>query len=349
MTAEQRERLRAPEHAAFGIALIRPTPNGELPTRRVFEDRDGNEIAQFDIWRRGYDARQRGWYINASKTEQLAISEPYISFSLAVPMLTISAPLHGRAHGVVGLDLKLDSYSAKARVLQFGKTGSAVVFNGDGKIIAHPNYGEMFSRTMTDPRFARLPTIDDLESPLEKAVLADWRKTGQSAGKIRWSDGQDYLLPYRERRARSDVHSQSAADRQRQRVCSRHPQAERTGQDTGPDHVPAVHSSGVDHRHSHVDDVEVDHLAGRTTARPWRAPSKPIGSFVRELNTLGTTVYQAQRAVWSFSRLAPREIVRGVLNGTISTELGGTRQEITAFFTDVRGSRRCRRKPIPMC
>ena len=41
--------------------------------------------------------------------------------------------------------------------------------------------------------------------------------------------------------------------------------------------------------------------------------------------------------MWSFSRLAPREIVRGVLDGTISTELGGTRQEVTAFFTDVRG------------
>ena len=76
---------------------------------------------------------------------------------------------------------------------------------------------------------------------------------------------------------------------------------------------------------------QAEHLQAMTS------PSKPIGSFVRELNTLGTTVYQAQRAVWSFSRLAPREIVRGVLDGTISTELGGKRQEITAFFTDVRG------------
>ena len=51
------QRLHAPANAAFGITLMRPTANGELPTRRVFEDRDGNEIAQLDIWRRGYDAR----------------------------------------------------------------------------------------------------------------------------------------------------------------------------------------------------------------------------------------------------------------------------------------------------
>jgi len=67
-------------------------------------------------------------------------------------------------------------------------------------------------------------------------------------------------------------------------------------------------------------------------------PSKiAIGSIIAELGTLGETIHKAQRAIWSFSRLAPREIVRGVLDNSISTELGGTRQEITALFTDVRG------------
>jgi adenylate cyclase len=179
MDAEQRDRLHAPADAAFGISLIRPTATGELPTRRVFEDRDGNQIAQFDIWRRGYDARKRGWYVNASQTEQLAVSQPYLSFSLAVPMVTISAPLRGRVQGVVGLDLKLDSYSASAGFLRFSKKGSAVVFAGDGSLIAHPDYAEMFARTMTDPRFARLPHIDDLQGPLEKAVLAQDRTRGR--------------------------------------------------------------------------------------------------------------------------------------------------------------------------
>jgi adenylate cyclase len=66
-------------------------------------------------------------------------------------------------------------------------------------------------------------------------------------------------------------------------------------------------------------------------------PEKPTTSFIREINTLGQTVHQAQRAIFSFSRLAPKEIVRGVLDNSISSELGGTRQEITVFFTDVWG------------
>ncbi|WP_176722059.1 adenylate/guanylate cyclase domain-containing protein [Bradyrhizobium sp. LMTR 3] len=66
-------------------------------------------------------------------------------------------------------------------------------------------------------------------------------------------------------------------------------------------------------------------------------PKNAVRSFIDELDTLGRTIHNSRRAIWSFSRLAPREIVRGVLDNSISTELGGKRQEITALFTDVRG------------
>ena len=45
----------------------------------------------------------------------------------------------------------------------------------------------------------------------------------------------------------------------------------------------------------------------------------------------------AQRAIWSFARFVPKEIVRRVVDNSISTELGGVRQEISIVFTDVRG------------
>jgi hypothetical protein len=47
-------------------------------------------------------------------------------------------------------------------------------------------------------------------------------------------------------------------------------------------------------------------------------PAKPIGSLITEMKTLGDTIHRAQRAIHSFSRLAPREIVRGVLDNSIS-------------------------------
>jgi adenylate cyclase len=44
----------------------------------------------------------------------------------------------------------------------------------------------------------------------------------------------------------------------------------------------------------------------------------------------------AHRTIWSFARFIPKDIVKGIIDGSISTELGGVRQEVTILFTDVR-------------
>jgi len=62
----------------------------------------------------------------------------------------------------------------------------------------------------------------------------------------------------------------------------------------------------------------------------------PVTSYVKEIYELGNTVNLAQRAIWSFARFVPKEIVRRVIDNSISTELGGVREEITVVFTDVR-------------
>jgi adenylate cyclase len=65
--------------------------------------------------------------------------------------------------------------------------------------------------------------------------------------------------------------------------------------------------------------------------------SSPVASYIKEVRELGLTVSLAQRAIWSFSHFVPKELVRRVVDNSISTELGGARQEITVLFTDVRG------------
>jgi adenylate cyclase len=62
----------------------------------------------------------------------------------------------------------------------------------------------------------------------------------------------------------------------------------------------------------------------------------PVSSYVKEIYELGTTINLAQRAIWSFARFVPKEIVRRVIDNSISTELGGVREAITVVFTDVR-------------
>ena len=49
----------------------------------------------------------------------------------------------------------------------------------------------------------------------------------------------------------------------------------------------------------------------------------PVTSHIAEIHELGNTVNLAQRAIWSFAHFVPKEIVRRVLDNSISTRLGG--------------------------
>jgi hypothetical protein len=64
------------------INLVRPTPGGDLPMRRIFQDRQSNEISEVDLWKYGYDAATRPWYTQTMKLERAYVTEPYLSFSL---------------------------------------------------------------------------------------------------------------------------------------------------------------------------------------------------------------------------------------------------------------------------
>jgi len=120
---EQRSRLRAAPGADVAINSVRPTGD-ELPMRRVFEDKQGNEIGQLDLWKYGYDARTRSWYRDTKTTHTLLVSSPYLAFSIGSPVITVSAPLQGNVNGVLAADLKLDSFSDFVQEQRPGQHGT---------------------------------------------------------------------------------------------------------------------------------------------------------------------------------------------------------------------------------
>lgn len=339
LNGEQRTRLNAPEHAANAVTLIHPNADGDLPTTRIFLDHDGRPIARQEIPRRGYDARHRVWYLAAQKSGQLVVSPPYLSFALQVPMITFSAPLRGTGTmpGVVGADLKLDTYSTSQDALKFGENGYAVIFDTEDTVIAHKDYAAMFANSSADPAGPRLPSTRDLAGSVAGAVITAWDKSNHIRGKLRWSDGEEYF--YR-------LESIQLGPTLTAGVALIAPEKEFAGSIRALTFQSRALALGAfalfipfawlfgTRMSKKIQAITAEAAQLQTMTAP---PEKPIGSVVRELNTLGGTLHKAQRAIWSFSRLAPREIVRGVLDNSISTELGGARQEITAFFTDVRG------------
>lgn len=337
LTEDQRERLRAPPHSDLVIGLVRPTPGGELPMRRVFQDRQGNELDEIDLWKYGYDARKRSWYWQTMRSDRPYVSAPYLSFSIGAPVITVSAPLRGKVPGVLAADLKLDTFSDFVQAQRPGQNGTVMIFDQAGSLIAHRDFAEFVTGAMTHPLQSQLPSIDEINSGVVASVLRRSHNLDKNEGTIRDADGRDYLFRLTKFAlgegyggsilllAAQDDFVQSVRDLQFKGLV--------LAIIVGTAFIPVVWMFGSTMSRTLKRITEQASQLQRL-AEPSLAP---VTSHIREIHELGTTLTLAQRAIWSFAHFVPKEIVRGVIDGSISTRLGGVKQEITLVFTDVQG------------
>jgi adenylate cyclase len=334
---EQRTTLRAPADAAFGISLIRPTPAGALPMRRIFEDKQGNEVEQQDLWKYGYDPRVRFWYVDTIKAGRVFISSPYIAFSIGAPVITVSAPLRGRVRGVIAADLKLDDFSDFAYAQRPGEHGTVLVFDEAGILLAHPDFARFVVDAMTHPSHPQLFNVKDMDGGLAASVLKTWDGGDQYDGSIRDKRGIDFLFRLRKFTLGEQFNLNVLMIAQQNDFVQNIQKLQRVGLIIAmiavAAFVPAVWLFGSKMSRS-LKTITAQAGKLQTLAAP---DTSQVGSHIKEVFELGLTVSLAHRAIWSFSRFVPKELVRRVIDNSISTELGGVRREISVLFTDVRG------------
>jgi adenylate cyclase len=332
----QRRRLEAPDSAVYNVNLVRPTAGGALPMRRVFEDDQGNKIEQLDLWDYGYDARKRSWYRDTLKGDRPLVSSPYLSFSIAVPMITLSAPLQGRVRGVVAVDIKLDKFSDFVNAQRPGKHGSAVIFDTSGMLLAHPDFAQFVDYGMTHPSHPELPDIREIRGGMVAAVIRGWNGSDHDDGRIGSQDGREYF--YRLRKFSFGRHYDgyllllAAEEDFVENVRSVQIKGIILALVVGGCFLPGVWIFGG---RMSASLKRVTAQAGRlhTLSAPDDAT---VTSHIAEIHELGSAMAVARRAIWSFAHFVPKDIVKGIIDGSISTELGGVRQEVTILFTDVR-------------
>jgi adenylate cyclase len=333
---EQRTKLRVPAGAAFGVSLIRPTPAGALPMRRIFEDQQGNELEQLDLWKYGYDPRVRAWYVDTMKVDRTLISSPYIAFSIGAPVITVSAPLRGKVRGVIAADLKLDDFSNFVYAQRPGEHGTVLMFDETGLLLAHPDFAQFVTDAMTHPSHPQLFSIKQMGGGLAASVLRAWDGGNQYDGSIRDERGQDFLFRLSKFTLGEQFGLYVLMVAQQDDFVKDIQRLHRVGliiaMIASAAFVPGVWFFGSKMSRS-LKMITAQAAKLQTMGTP---EGSPVGSYIREIHELGLTVSLAERAIWSFSRFVPKELVRRVVDNSISTELGGVRQEITILFTDVR-------------
>jgi adenylate cyclase len=333
---EQRGRLRATPGATTAINLVRPTPGGELPMRRIFEDQQGNEVEQIDLWKYGYDARKRPWYRETMKADRSLVSSPYLAFSIGAPVITISAPLRGKVPGVIAADLKLDTFSDFVQAQRSGEHGIVLIFDSKGSLMAHPDFAQFVVDAMTHPSQPQLPNVKDIDSGVVAAVLRRSDGRDHYDGSIRDDQGRDYLF----RVAKFTLGEQYSASILLLAAQEDFAQDIRRLQFTGlilaiiaaAAFIPVIWIFGSGMSRS-LKSITAQAVKLQNLAAP---DPLPVTSRIKEIQELGSAMELAQRAIWSFAHFVPKEIVRRIIDNSISTELGGVREEITVVFTDVR-------------
>jgi adenylate cyclase len=331
----ERQKLEAPPGAVYNVNLVRPTPGGALPMRRIFEDEQGNKIGQLDLPDYGYDARKRVWYRDTVQTDRALVSSPYTSFSIGTPMITLSAPLQGHVRGVIATDLKLDKFSDWVYAQRPGEHGTAIIFDSFGVLIAHPEFARLIDYARTHPSHPQLPEIGEIRSGLVGAVMRRWDGSDHYEGSIHDQDGLDYLFRL-QRFSQGDKFSGyslllAAETDFAQNVRTLQIRGIIIALIAGSCFVPAVWIFGS-RMSTSLKRITIQASRLQTLAAPDDAP---VTSRVAEIHELGRTMAIAQRSVWSFARFVPKDIVKGIIDGSIFTELGGFRREVTILFTDV--------------
>ena len=331
----ERQKLGAPEGAVYNINLVRPTSGGALPMRRIFEDEQGNKIDHLDLPDSDYDARTRAWYRDTMQADRALVSSPYASFSIGTPMITLSAPLHGHVRGVIAADLKLDKFSELVHAQRPGEHGTAIIFDSFGVLIAHPDYARLVEDARTDPAHPQLPEISEIRTGLVGAVMPKWDSRERFEGSVQGEDGRDYLFRL-QKFSQGDEYSGysllfAAEDDFAQNVRKLQIRGIIIALIVGACFIPAAWIFGG-RMSTRLKRITAQASGLQTLAAPDEAT---VTSGIKEINELGRTVAVARRSIWSFARFVPKDIVGGIVDGSISTELGGIRREVTILFTDV--------------
>ncbi|MDD3147607.1 MAG: adenylate/guanylate cyclase domain-containing protein [Candidatus Riflebacteria bacterium] len=321
------------EEGTYSTRIISRTsePSGVIEIDR---DADWQIIATRSSSILNYDPRERPWYSLAKSEGTIVWSREYRLFTDQVPGITCAHPVFGpdgNFVGAVGIDFRLYELAEFLKSLKIGESGVAFIADSEGNVLAYP---EKAGVSMDNIRAPRSPMRESLKNGPIKSAINNYLDNKQF--KFTFDhDGNRFIASFR-------------------------PFPENFGRDwvlgiivpeddfIGP--IARIHETTL------LFSFWLLIIAGFLTSAIARELTEPIKrltaeagriqnldfdgtidlkSPITEIQQMGETMDSMKKALGSFKKYVPSEIVQGLVHNRNEARLQAQAEEITLMFTDI--------------
>jgi adenylate cyclase len=282
-----------------------------------------------------YDPRLRPWYQDAEKTKGFIWSKAYIFFSGDVKTLGITAasPVYrdNGLLGVVGIDMKLKSLSEFLKNQTIGNTGTAFIVNDAGDLIAHPTLASLQNQTSNKPK---LKSVTELPSWQAKA-FAEFQKTGVKKF-VFYDHNLSYLASFK---------NIPGFEGKKWRIAVIVPEDDFVGE-LKRANIMTIQICAIIlilgimliTFYSRQISKSLGKLVSVTTKiREFDlGETSPIHTHIQEISYLAEAIYSMRMGLRSFQKYVPADLVRILVHKGMGDHIGGSKKNITIFFSDIK-------------
>ena len=351
------------------LLSIERMQDGKFTIREAHVDRKNHTIEIFDFWpadypkRKFYDRKKiqmtstlgrPPWYIKAKEAGRPIWTDARTIRlgAEAFPGITYAAPFYdkdGKLLGVTTIDFNITAISEFLAKNKVGKAGFAFIIekpaDGEPRVIAFPK-PEILTHAVTDSRgrtqYEFVPTKslsdDRVVRFMEKFSQSNLKHPGASLRTFDFtSEGTDYFGSYHLMTGKELPGWTIALVIPRDEIMGpiKRNNRQTFGIGLASFFVILIVSAWISMRIS----KPLEEIARETEAiGQFELEAQPLGhSVFKEVDQLMVATQNMKTGLRSFQKYVPADLVREIMASGQETELGGRRETLTIFFSDIKG------------
>jgi adenylate cyclase len=302
---------------------------------RIYRNKAGEIIKTVPNSNITYDPRERPWYKDAVEKKALTWSKAYVFFSGATKTLgvTVAAPAYhqGNLLGVVGIDVRLRSLSEFLNKQKIGKTGIAYIFNDSGKLIAHPSLAQSQNSNDSTPTLTAVSTLPSWQT----VPFYEFQKKG--VAQFNYEDNDHTYL--------ASFESFPSFKDKNWTIAVLVPENDFVGELKRANMITIqicililIIGTTLITFYSR----QISKSMGRLVTITSRikefnlTETPPLHTHIQEIAFLSDAIYEMRRGLRSFQKYVPADLVRILVKEGMGDQIGGSKQNITIFFSDIK-------------